>query len=330
MKQLEKFFNIQTPCDKKHKLNTCNKKVPQDYLNKIEDGCTLEQLEKMMSNKFDIFKYGTQITIHGIFPELSVRRIGGYVNIVQNKNKSIGVRYTAIDRYKKDRLFYLLKDVSDWSVQDTSTNYFIYKLKALPDNKEEALKIVSVYKEEAEKINKDLFIGSVSCYTLKSLWSCYIFFKVNICCFYEKNFAALFENLSGMKLKEARMLQRQKLQKEKEEDAQLEEEEAEAEEREKERKKEREQAKAKAQEIISKFISKTPPPSNYTKRENYELKAGDKVCRLYFDECDRKLVWAECVCKKCFGKIYVKPIDRYFSENRHKLITLDWTYVATA
>ena len=93
---------------------------------------------------------------------MSVRRIGGYVNIVQNKNKSIGVRYTAIDRYKKRRLFEVLGDVSDWTVQDTSTNYFVYKLKALPDNREEALKIVSAYKEEAEKINKSLFIGNVS------------------------------------------------------------------------------------------------------------------------------------------------------------------------
>lgn len=327
MKQLEKFFDIKTPCDKKHKLNTCNKKVPQDYLNKIEDGCSLEQLEEMTRNKFDIFKYGTQITIHGLFPELSVRRIGGYVNIVQNKNKSIGVRYTAIDRYKKERLFYLLKDVSDWSVQDTSTNYFIHKLKALPDNREEALKIVNAYKEEAEKINKSLFIGNVSCYILKSLWRCYICLEVNICCFYEKNFAELFENLSGMKLKEARMLQKEKLEKEKAESVQRElkwKKEAE------EREKEREQAKAKAQEIISKFISETPPPSNYAKRENYELKAGDKVCRLYFDKYDKKLVWVECICKKCFGKIHVKPIDKTFSDYGHKLIILDWMYVAAA
>lgn len=327
MKQLEKFFDIKTPCDKKHKLNTCNKKVPQDYLDKIEDGCTLEQLEEMVSNKFDIFKYGTQITIHGIFPELSVRRIGGYVNIVQNKNKSIGVRYTAIDRYKKRRLFEVLGDVSDWTVQDTSTNYFVYKLKPLPDNKEEALKIVSAYKNEAEKIDKSLFIGNVSCYTIEYWGMYYICLTVNICCFYERNFAALFENLSGMKLKEARMLQREKLQKKKAERSRLEEKwKKEAE----ERKKEKEQAKVKSQEIISKFISETPPPSNYTKRENYELKAGDKVCRLYFDKYDKKLVWVECVCKKCFGKIYVKPIGKTFSDYGHKLIVLDWTYVATA
>ena len=327
MKKLEKFFDHQTPCDKKHKLNTCNKKVPQDYLDKIEDGCSLEQLEEMVSNKFDIFKYGTQITIHGIFPELSVRRIGGYVNIVQNKNKSIGVRYTAIDRYKKDRLFTLLNSVSNWSIRSRSTEYFIYKLTPLPDNRDEALKIVSDYKNEAEKIDKSLFIGNVSCYVAEYMFRYYICLDVNICCFYEKNFAALFENLSGMELKEARMLQKKKLEDEKAKRTRLEEKWKKESE---ERKKEREQAEVRFQEVVSNFISETPPPSNYTKRENYELKSGDKVCRLYFDKYDKMFVWVECVCKKCFGKIHVKPIDRNFSDYNHKLIILDGTYVATA
>ena len=327
MKQLEKFFDIKTPCDKKHKLNTCNKKVPQDYLDKIEDGCSLEQLEEMVRNKFDVFKYGTQITIHGIFPELSVRRIGGYVNIVQNKNKSIGVRYTAIDRYKKERLFNLLRDVAGWRIEDRSNSFLVYKMKALPDNREEALKIVDEFKQEADKINKDLFIGNVSCYTFEFYGQFYICLEVNICCFYQKNFASLFENLSGMSLREGRNAQREKAEREKAERAQRElkwKKEAE------EREKERQQAKAKAQEIISKFISETPPPSIYTKRENYELKAGDKICRLYFDEFDKKFVWVECACKKCFGKIHIKPIDKTFSDYGHKLIILDWMYVAAA
>lgn len=327
MKQLEKFFDIKTPCDKKHKLNTCNKKVPQDYLDKIEDGCSLEQLEEMVSNKFDIFKYGTQITIHGIFPELSVRRIGGYVNIIQNKNKSIGVRYTAVDRYKKERLFYLLRDVDNWRIEDKSSSFLVYKMTSLPNNREEALKIVDEFKQKADKINKSLFIGNVSCYTFEFYGRYYICLEVNICCFYEKNFTALFENLSGMKLKEARVLQKKKLEKEKAERVQRElrwKKEAE------EREREREQAKAKAKEIISKFISKTPPPSIYTKRENYELKSGDKICRLYFDKYEKKLVWVESVCKKCFGKIHIKPIDKTFSDYGHKLIILDWMYVAAA
>ena len=327
MKQLEKFFDIKTPCDKKHKLNTCNKKVPQDYLNKIEDGCSLEQLEEMTRNKFDIFKYGTQITIHGLFPELSVRRIGGYVNIVQNKNKSIGVRYTAIDHYKKERLFYLLRDVAGWHIEDRSNSFLVYKMKALPNNREEALEIVDEFKQEADKINKDLFIGNVSCYTFEFYGQYYICLVVNICCFYQKNFAALFENLSGMSLKEGRKIQREKAEKEKAERLQRElkwEKEAE------EREKERQQAKAKEQEIISKFISETPPPSNYTKRENYELKAGDKVCLLYFDKYDKMFVWVECICKKCFGKIHIQSIDRNFSDYGYKLITLDWMYVAAA
>lgn len=325
MKKIEKFFDIKTPCDKKHKLNTCNKKVPQDYLDKIEDGCSLEQLEEMVRNKFDVFKYETQITIHGIFPELSVRRIGGYANIVQNKNKSIGVRYTAIDCYKKERLFNLLRDVAGWCIEDKSNSFLVYKATPLPNNREEALKIVDEFKQETDKINKDLFIGNVSCYTFDLYGQYHICLEVNVCCFYEKDFNALFENLSGMSLKEGLQAQKEKLEKEKAERAQRElkwKKEAE------EREKEREQAKAKSQEIISKFISETPPPAIYTKRENYELKAGDKICRLYFDKFDKKLVWVECICKKCFGKMHIKPIDRMFSDYNHKLIILDWDYVA--
>lgn len=130
-----------------------------------------------------------------------------------------------------------------------------------------------------------------------------------------------------MSLREGRKVQKEKLEKEKAEREQRElkwKKEAE------EREKERQQAKAKAQEIISKFISETPPPSIYTKRENYELKAGDKVCHLYFDKYDKKLVWVECICKKCFGKIHIKPIDKTFSDYGHKLIILDWMYVAAA
>lgn len=327
MKKLEKFFDIKTPCDKKHKLNTCNKKVSQDYLNKIEDGCSLEQLEEMTRNKFDVFKYGTQITIHGLFPELSVRRIGGYVNIVQNKNKSIGVRYTAIDRHKKDRLFTLLNSVSNWSIRSRSTEYFIYKLTPLPDNRDEALKIVSDYKSEAEKIDKSLFIGNVSCYVAEYMFRRYICLDVNICCFYEKNFNALFANLSGMSLSEGEKLREEKRRKKEAERARLEEK---WKKKSEEREKEREQAEARFQEVVSNFISETPPPSNYTKRENYELKAGDKVCLLYFDKYDKMFVWVECVCKKCFGKIHIQSIDRNFSDYGYKLITLDWMYVAIA
>ena len=88
MKKLENFFEIAGQKDSKHILNTCNRPVPQEILDEIEKGCSLETLEKLAKD-FDVFKYGTQITIHGIFPETSTKRIGGsYVNLIQNKNNN--------------------------------------------------------------------------------------------------------------------------------------------------------------------------------------------------------------------------------------------------
>ena len=208
MKQLEKFFSIETEYDKKHKLNTCNKQVPLEYLASIENGCSIEQLEEMMRKKFDVFKYKTQITIHGIFPELSTNRVGWYVNLTQNKNKSIGVRYTAIDHDKKKRLFGLLSKVSEWRVQENSTQYYICKMQVLPNdwekNRDKVLEIVRKYEAEAKKIDKNLFVGNVSCYVAQGLFRSYMCLDVNICCFYEKNFEKLFENLSGMTLEDGK------------------------------------------------------------------------------------------------------------------------------
>lgn len=196
MKQLEKFFDIETQYDKKHKLNTCNKKVPQEYLTSIENGCSIEQLEEMMHKKFDVFKYKTQITIHGIFPELSTNRVGWYVNLTQNKNKSIGVRYTAIDHEKKTRLFGLLSKVCDWRITENSSQYYINKMEVLPsdwkNNREKILEIVRKYEAEAKKIDKSLFVGNVSCYIAQGLFHCYICLDVNICCFYEKKLSETF------------------------------------------------------------------------------------------------------------------------------------------
>lgn len=325
MKKLEKFFDIKTPCDRKHKLNTCNRKVPQDCLDRIEDGCSLEQLEEMVNDRFDIFKYGTQITIHGIFPELSVNRIGGYVNIVRNKNRSIGVRYTAIDRYKKERLFSLLRDADGWNIDDRSDRYSVYRMKPLPRNREEALEIVGEFKQRAEKINRDLFIGSVSCYTFQTMCSVYVCLDVNVCCFYEKNFDALFENLSGMSVEDGRKAQKEKLEKEAAERAARNARwEKEREEREKREAEEKEKFRAAALD----FVSNTPPPAAYERREDYDFKPGDKVCRLYFDRYDKKFTWVECVCKKCFGTTHVKPADITFDDYWNDPVTLDFDYVA--
>lgn len=308
MRQIEKFFDIETSYSKKHKLNTCDKKVPQEYLDQIEKGCSIEQLETMMRNKFDVFKYKTQITIHGIFPELSTRRVGYYVNLTQNKNKSVGVRYNAIDYEKKTRLFGMLAKVSDWHIESNSTKYAIYKMERLPSNwgknREKIMEILNRYKAEAERIDKSLFVGNVSCYVAQGLFCNYMVLDVNICCFYEKNFKALFENLSGMtneegKTKYASIVaeeKRKQAEKKAETDAWL-----------AERKKKREEMEATLPERREIFV-KDNPLSGFVLKENYIPQNGDIVASIY-EDYDYKLSWRIVRMKKCFGKMNASPCN---------------------
>ena len=330
MKQLEKFFSIETEYDKKHKLNTCNKQVPLEYLASIENGCSIEQLEEMMRKKFDVFKYKTQITIHGIFPELSTNRVGWYVNLTQNKNKSIGVRYTAIDHDKKGRLFGLLSKVSEWRVQENSTQYYICKMQVLPNdwekNRDKVFEIVRKYEAEAKKIDKNLFVGNVSCYVAQGLFRSYMCLDVNICCFYEKNFEKLFENLSGMTLEDGKeryeTIKADEKRKHDELEAKWRKEAA-------ERKLKEAEKRDKMEEIINKFISENPAPEGYSRRENYQPQVGDSVCRLYFDKYSKTYKWVELTCKKYFGKLKEKPVDKDFDDYWCKPIFTNWVYVKT-
>mgnify|MGYP003409431950 FL=1 len=330
MKQLEQFFSIETEYDKKHKLNTCNKQVPLEYLTSIENGCSIEQLEEMMRKKFDFFKDKTQITIHGIFPELSTNRVGWYVNLTQNKNKSIGVRYTAIDHNKKKRLFEFLSKVSEWRVQENSTLYCIGKMQVLPNdwekNRDKVLEIVRKYEAEAKKIDKNLFVGNVSCYVAQGLFHNYMCLDVNICCFYEKNFEKLFENLSGMTLEDGKKkyaaIKAEEKRKNDELDAKWRKEAEERKLREEEERKE-------AEERINKLISENPAPESYFKRENYQPQVGDNICRLYFDKYSKTYKWVELTCKKYFGKLKEKPVDKDFDNYWCKPISTNWVYVKT-
>ena len=329
MKQIEPYFDKSNVCDKKHKLNTCKKIVPNEYLAKIENGCTLETLEEMMCQKFDIYKYGTQITIHGLFSELANNRIGGYVNLIQNKNKSIGVRYTAIDHNKKKRLFELLKKVGNWCVSQSSSNYYIYKMQALPTycSHEQIFEIVENYISEANKIDTSLFFGNLSCYVAQDTFQDYVVLRVNVCCFYERNFEKLFENLSGMTFaagqKRSKAIDTENEQKRKAYAIQLAKDRAAREVQEKENQKRNE-------EFINAFISTTPAPTGYVMRENYTPAAGESICRLYFDKFEKKILWVEMTCKECFGKLREVPTDKTFNDHFCKRVPVDWVYIKAA
>lgn len=74
----EKLFDKSYNYDKKYKLNTTNKVLPKSILESINNGITIEQLYLLLSKGYDVYKYATQITIHGKCDKLTNETVGYY------------------------------------------------------------------------------------------------------------------------------------------------------------------------------------------------------------------------------------------------------------
>lgn len=91
----------------------------------LEHGVSLETLETVNT---PVYRYQTQITIHGIVPDFNPRsRPGGYKSLIANKNGTLGVRYSAIDAEKKRLITKVLRESKDFFVQQFSTEFVILK-----------------------------------------------------------------------------------------------------------------------------------------------------------------------------------------------------------
>lgn len=201
MEKIETFFSMQSACDSKHIRNTSERPVSQELLDAVEAGCSLETVERLMRD-FDVYKYSTQITIHGLFPDVSKNRIGQYVNLVQNKNRSIGVRYSGIDAEKKARLSDLIRAAkTDWKCRLTSTSFSIFRIKScqpIDGAKNEPNAVAKEMNEHMQSVSKDLFFGSASVYGATYFGGFLIAEEFNINAFYERNMKALFESITGV------------------------------------------------------------------------------------------------------------------------------------
>lgn len=68
----------------------------------IEDGVTIERLEGI---GVPVFRYNTQITIHGRLPGFSAEaRPAGFKAVFKNENGTVGVKYVAVDGAKKQTI----------------------------------------------------------------------------------------------------------------------------------------------------------------------------------------------------------------------------------
>jgi len=193
MKNIETVFSQATATDKKNKLNRFNKKVSSQHLEKIENGVTLEDLDSMVKDGLPIFKYQTQITIHGNFDTLENNRVFGYANLFQNKNKSIGVRYNAIDEEKRGRIAEGLKWLGiQYSRTSTSCNFS--KTKSV-NNAQELQDAKTEFKALADKFDNALFFGSKHVW-IGDVWGQkYLVLDIHINAIYEKNIEKLLTNV---------------------------------------------------------------------------------------------------------------------------------------
>lgn len=136
-------------------LNTAPDTYADITINELEHGITIERLTSL---KVPVYQYGTQITIHGLFNEVpSDLRVNGYKSIVFNGNKSLGVKYAAIDSDKKT----LLRDVSrygnkTWQIHIDSQGCECWRIFASNNHADDKARLIECYNSTPDS----LYIGS--------------------------------------------------------------------------------------------------------------------------------------------------------------------------
>jgi len=139
--------------------NRSHRTIDPVVITEIEEkGITSEQLKEL---HVPVFKYKTQITIHGLFPEIGAGRIGGYKFLIRNQNGSLGVKYNAVDHAKKERIYSYLHH-HGYGIDKNSTDWIAYKTGKYQTEKSALAADVEVFKAAKERINNKLFIGTVT------------------------------------------------------------------------------------------------------------------------------------------------------------------------
>lgn len=194
MKQLETFFELSN-YDSKNITNKGNSTIPQTALDKIEtEGVTLEFLQGL---NVPVYKYRTQITIHGLFPALTHNYLGGYKNLFQNKNLSIGVKWQAVDYAKKSLIYNTITSYLDgWHKTHNSTDFFIYTTSKMFNDKETYKTLLEAAKLNISHINKGLFFGNCGVYLSQNFGGYFLVSYINIGAILETNVIPCIENIT--------------------------------------------------------------------------------------------------------------------------------------
>lgn len=113
----------------RRRLNTAVDTVSEITAKELQSGqVTIETIEKLTT---PCYLYSTQLTLHGKLPEITCKKDAlGYTSLIFNANKTIGVKYSAIDAVKKNEI---AKKVGAWretrkeSTISNSTDFIVYR-----------------------------------------------------------------------------------------------------------------------------------------------------------------------------------------------------------
>lgn len=268
--KIQDLFEKVSVYDSKHIKNLSKKKVPQQLLEAVENGCSYETLLQLAKG-YPVCKYQTQITVHGIFNDLGTRRVGVYVNLCKNKNQSLGIRWSAIDYNKKDELFSNIRTVDRaWHIVKNSQQFYLEQMVRVKDQ-DEYNRTLAVFKQKAASIDTSLFTGSVSAYGMIDVWGrVYVVLNVVVNCFPLQNMQKITENITG---KDAAFIS-SALEIEKEKRIKRE---KEYEERVQEYERQRAEKKNLYKQQLEAWRAQNPIPESFRKVSNHTFQPGDIV-----------------------------------------------------
>lgn len=161
-KEYEKILSMvcgDTDEKARRRINTAVNTVANITADEIEAGITLERLNEI---NVPVYRYHGQITIHGKLPDIRNDYCFGYKSLFKNANGSIGVKYIAIDAWKKDVLSKIQrigKSILHYSKDSKGVELCkVFK----PDEKEKCVEFYNAIPSQLFIGNKNLFRGCLT------------------------------------------------------------------------------------------------------------------------------------------------------------------------
>lgn len=192
------IFSTDRGFDTRKALNRSERIIPDHVIDEIEkSGVSSDMLDTL---GVPVFKYKTQITLHGKFNPGMKTRLGGYKMMVVNQNGSLGVRYQAIDVKNKRALKYgvhLANSRSDKSIKwEPNTDYNAKNLEldlSIRVKNAEEYQTQLAYLKSVLADMPNNYIGTANIYAYKSFGAVEVVLKVVIFAIHDRDMDSLMK-----------------------------------------------------------------------------------------------------------------------------------------